>query len=84
MKYAIQLSYYMWDSEKNEEYEKWVYVGIMNDEHRTFVMDDEVADRTKLFNTAAEAGAYLDKHFPDDPGKRCSYSTVRIVEVKGE
>ena len=76
MKYAIQLSYYMWNSEKNEEYEKWVYVGIMNDEHRTFVMDDEVVDRTKLFDTAAEAGAYLDKHFPDDPGKRCSYSTV--------
>ena len=83
MKYAIQLSYYHWNSETNEEYEKWVYVGVEG-VHKIFVMDDDMTDRTKLFNTAAEAGAYVDKHFSDDDGKRCCYSTVRIIEVKGK
>lgn len=81
MKYAIQLSYHMCDLEKDEEYDKWVYVGVMNDEHRTFVMNDKVVNRTKLFDTVAEAGVYLYKHFPNDLEKRCSYSSARIVEV---
>ena len=83
VKYAVQLSYYCWNSETNEEYEKWVYVGTEG-EHKIFVMDDEITDRTKLFDTASEAGEYIDKHFYDDNGKRCCYSTVRIIEVKGE
>ena len=82
-KYAVQLSYYHWNSETNEEYEKWVYVGTEG-EHKIFVMDDEVTDRTKLFDTASEAGAYIDKYFYDDDEKRCCYSTVRIIEVRGE
>ena len=80
MKYAIQLSYYMWNSETETEYEKWMYLGLQG-KLKIFVGDDEITDRTKLFDTATEAGAYVDKHFGKDGMQRCSFSTVRIVEV---
>lgn len=79
MKYAIQVSYYMWNSKTETEYEEWLYLAL--DEHRVFFFEDHVIEQTKLFDTASEAGAYVDKHFGPDK-QRCSYSTVRIVEVK--
>lgn len=80
MKYAIEVSYYHFNSETNEEYEKWVVLGLMG-EKKIFVFDDRVCERTKLFNTAKEAGEYVDKHFSPDK-QRCCFSTVRIVEVE--
>ena len=81
MKYAIQLSMYKYNSETEEEYEEWEYVGIQG-VHRIFVLDEKIEERTKIFNSAKEAGEYVDKHFVDtDEHPRCSYSTVRIVEV---
>ena len=79
MKYAIQIDYFMWDEETQTDYTKWLYLGLMG-EHRIFVFDDNVEERTKLFDTASEAGAYVDKHFGKDK-MRCSYNNVRIVEV---
>ena len=80
MKYAIQASYYMWDDVRETEYEEWVYLGLEG-EHKLFVFDELVNKRTKLFDTATEAGAYVDKHFGENDA-RTSYSTVRIVEVE--
>lgn len=81
MKYAIQLSMYKYDSEKDEEYEEWEYLGIQG-EHKIFVLDEEINEQTKIFNSAKEAGEYVDKRFSDtDDYPRCSYSSVRIVEV---
>ena len=82
MRYAIQLSMYKYDSEKDEEYEEWEYLGIKG-EHKIFVLDEEINERTKIFNSAKEAGEYVDKHFSEDY-QRCSYSEARIVEVKRE
>ena len=79
MKYAIQVSYYMYDSETHTEYEQWLYLALEG-KHKIFVFEDDVTERTKLFDTAREAGEYVDKHFRADE-QRCSYSTVRIVEV---
>ena len=79
MKYAIQVSYYMYNSETDTDYEEWLYFGLKG-KYKIFVFDDDVKKRTKLFNTAKEAGEYVDKHFSSD-NQRCSFSTVRIVEV---
>ena len=79
MKYAIQVSYYMYNSETDTEYEQWLYLALEG-EHKIFVFEDDVTERTKLFDTAKEAGEYVDKHFGADK-QRCSFNTVRIVEV---
>ena len=79
MKYAIQASYYMYNSETDTEYEQWLYLAIEG-ERKIFVFDEDVSNRTKIFNTAKEAGDYLDKHFSPDK-MRCSFSTMRIVEI---
>ena len=78
MKYAIQASYYMWNKETETEYEQWEYLAL--DEHKIFIFEDDVTERTKLFSTAKDAGDYVDKHFGVDD-IRCSFSKVRIVEV---
>lgn len=80
MRYVIMASYYMYNAGSNTEYEDWLYLGTEG-EHKIFVFDDDVTERTKLFDTAKEAGEYLDKHFPPDK-QRCSFSTVRIVEIE--
>ena len=79
MKYAIQVSYYMYNSETDTEYEQWLYLALEG-KHKIFVFEDDVTERTKLFDTVREAGEYIDKHFGADE-QRCSYSTVRIVEI---
>lgn len=78
-KYAIMVSYYMWNEKESKEYEEWLYLALEG-ERKLFVFEENVTDRTKLFDTAKEAGEYLDKHFGPDK-QRCSYSTVKIVEV---
>lgn len=80
MKYAIQANYYMWDTEKEEETVKWLYLGVEG-VMKIFVFDDEVNEITKLFNTAKEAGEYVDKHFSPEE-IRSSFNGVRIVEVE--
>ena len=79
MKYAIQVSYYMYNDEIDTEYEEWLYLALKG-EHKIFIFEDEVNEKTKLFDTAREAGEYVDKHFGAND-QRCSYSAVRIVEV---
>lgn len=79
MKYAIQVSYYMYNSETNAEYEEWLYLALKG-KNKIFIFEDEVNKKTKLFDTAREAGEYVDKYFGADY-QRCSFSTVRIVEV---
>ena len=80
MKYAIQCSVYFYNEEKDEEYTEWKYVSVKG-AHKIFVFEDSVTKDTKLFNTAKEAGEYLDKHFGKD-SLRCSYQNARIVEVE--
>ena len=79
MKYAIQVSYYMYNDETDTEYEEWLYLALKG-EHKIFVFEDEVNEKTKLFDTAREAGEYVDKHFGANE-QRCCYSAVQIVEV---
>ena len=80
MKYAIMANYYMYNEETDTEYSQWHYLGLEG-KLKLFVFDEDITDRTKLFDTAREAGEYLDKHFdPSEP--RCSFSHVRIVEVE--
>lgn len=79
MKYAIQVSYYMYNSETDTEYEEWLYLALEG-KLKIFIFEEEVNKKTKLFNTAKEAGEYVDKHFGVNQ-QRSSYSTVRIVEV---
>lgn len=79
MKYAIQASYYMYNAETDTDYEQWLYLALEG-EQKIFVFEKNITDKTKLFDTAKEAGEYLDKHF--NPNEmRCSFSTMRIVEV---
>lgn len=82
MKYAIQVSYYMWNAETETEYEEWLYLGV-EDKLKIFVFEGEINEQTKLFNSATGAGQYVDEHFGSET-QRCSFSLVRIVEVKGE
>lgn len=78
MTYAIQASYYLWNEETKTEYEQWKYLAL--DEHKIFIFEDNVTERTKLFSTAKAAGDYVDKHFWAYR-IRCSFSKIRIVEV---
>lgn len=78
MRYAIMADYNMWDEEKKEEYSKWMYLGIEG-KLRLFVFEEEINENTKLFDTATEAGKYIDKHFSND--NRICYKSVRMVEV---
>ena len=78
MKYAIMADYNMWDEEKGE-YSKWMYLGTEG-KLRLFVFEEEINENTKLFDTATEAGKYIDKHFGSKEGRIC-YNSVRLVEV---
>lgn len=78
MKYAIQASYYMWNEETETEYEQWEYLAL--DEHKLFIFEDDITERTKLFSTAKAAGDYVDRLFGVSY-IRCSFSKIRIVEV---
>lgn len=76
MKYAIMADYYTKDGTED------LYLGLEGP-RKLFVFECEVTERTKLFDTAREAGEYVDKNF--SPNKiRCSFESVKIVEVKGE
>lgn len=80
MKYAIQASYYIWNNETEQEYTQWLYLGTEG-KLKLFVFEEDINENTKLFDTATDAGKYLDKHFPPDK-QRYSFENVRIVEVK--
>lgn len=81
MKYAIQADYWMWSEELGEHTEP-EYLGLEG-KYKIFVFEEEVTERTKLFDTAKEAGEYVDKHFnPEKRETMVSFDTVRIVEVK--
>ena len=82
MKYAIQASYYMWNEETEQEYTQWLYIGTES-KFKLFLFEEEINENTKLFDTAAEAGKYLDKYFSPDEC-RISFKNVRIVEVTGK
>jgi hypothetical protein len=69
----------MYNSETNAEYEEWLYLALKG-KNKIFIFEDEVNEKTKLFDTAREAGEYVDKYFGADE-QRCNFSTVRIVEV---
>ena len=79
MKYAIQVSYYMYDSATDKEYEEWLYLGLEG-ERKILIFEYNVTEKTKFFDTAKEAGEYVDKHLGAGQ-QRGSFSTVRIVEV---
>ena len=79
MKYAIQGSRYMVDKDTDNEYVQWMYIGTEG-KLKLFVFEKEVTKDTKLFDTAREAGEYMDNHFGPDK-VRCGFSSVRIVEV---
>ena len=70
----------MWNAETETEYTEWLYLGLEG-KSKIFIFDDEVNERTKLFDAAIEAGQYVDKYFGADQ-QRCSFESVRIVEVK--
>ena len=79
MKYAIQASCYIWSNITDSEYEEWNYVGVEG-KHKIFIFEEDVTKKTKIFDSATEAGEYVDKHFGADK-VRLSYSGVRIVEI---
>ena len=79
VKYAIVANYYMY-KEGDDDYTEPVYLGLEG-EHKIFVFDEKVNERTKLFKTAKEAGEYVDKHFSPDK-VRMSFKSVQIVEVE--
>ena len=78
MKYVIMANYYIY-KEGDDEYTEPLYLGLEGP-LKIFVFDEEVNERTKLFDTAKEAGEYLDKHFGSDE-KRISFKSMQIVEV---
>ena len=80
MKYAIQVNLFMYDEETDVEYKQWHYVAVEG-KHKLFMFEKDITKDTKLFDTATEAGAYVDKHFGLDK-VRFQYSTVRIKEVE--
>lgn len=79
MKYAIQVSYHMYNNEIDEEYDSWMYLALEG-KLKLFIFEEDITEKTKLFDTAKAAGEYVDKHFGQE-SNRCSYSTVRIVEI---
>ena len=81
MKYAIKADYYMWNEEKGM-YTEELYLGIEGP-HKLFVFDDQITERTKIFNSAREAGEYIDaRDSLNNDAIRCSFESVKIVEVK--
>ena len=61
MFYVIVVDYYMYSEEKGM-YTEPAYLGLEG-EHKLFVFDEQIVNRTKTFNTAKDAGEYVDKHF---------------------
>lgn len=78
-KYAIVVDYYCWDEEKECEYTKPLYLGIMDITNRIYVFDEEFSPRTLRWDDKQKAIDYfIDHKFNEDA---CSYENARIVNV---
>lgn len=42
------------------------FLGVENNEHKTIVWNDMISSKTKLFESAREAGEYVDNYFKED------------------
>lgn len=81
MKYAIKADYYMWSEEKGEHTEE-LYLALEGPK-KLFVFEEDITERTKLFDTAREAGEYIDaRDSLNGKGMRMSFKSLKIVEVK--
>lgn len=83
MRYVIKCNYYHVNpNDPNDmDYTKPEFLGTEG-KLGIFVWEDEVTERTKIFNNATEAGQYLDKHDAlNGYRQRCWCSDVYIAEL---
>ena len=80
MKYVIQVNLYMYNEETEKEYTQWNYLAVEG-KLRLLIFEEDITNKTKIFNTATEAGEYVDKYFGSDDA-RIQFDRVRIMEVE--
>ena len=78
MKYALQMDLYM-VSENAREYRKWHYLAV-DSVSKAFHFETKITKETKLFDSAREAGEYLDKYWANK--SRYQFKSIKIVEVE--
>ena len=80
MKYAIMVDYNVdYDEEKDEVIGMPMYLGLEG-EHKLFIFNTEIIDSTKLFDSAKEAGEYVDKYLSDS-NSQISFTNLKIVQI---
>lgn len=78
-KYVLIANVYFLDPITNEEYTKPRYVATQG-EKRLLTFKDRIDENTKVFETATEAGKYLDEHFGDE-SRRSQFTKMDIIEI---
>ena len=82
MRYVIVVDYYVENPNNPDDfnYTEPHFLGV--DENRIFVMETEVTERTKIFNSAREVGEYIDNcNMLNGTSMRCSFRTFSVREL---
>lgn len=75
-KFMIQVARYMYSDERGE-YTEWQYLGTEG-KLKLIVTENDITENTKVFNSAKEAGEYVDKMLEKDY-YRINFADIRIV-----
>lgn len=82
MKYVIVVDYYVENpnNPNDMDYTEPHYLGV--DENGIFIMATKITKRTKIFNSAKDAGEYIDNcNMLNGTNMRCSFKTVSVREL---
>lgn len=75
-KFMIQVARWMYSDEKGE-YTEWQYLGTEG-KLKLIITENNITENTKIFNSAKEAGEYVDKMLEKDY-YRINFADIRIV-----
>lgn len=75
-KFYIQVARWMYSDEKGE-YVEWQYLGTEG-KLKLIITEDEITENTKEFDSAKDAGEYVDKILAKDYF-RINFADIRIV-----
>lgn len=78
--YCIKVDYFMWDSEKDEQYEEPVFLGIdTSTPANLLIFDEKITSRLRIFDTETEAKDYLKNH---NTGNGICFTNPRVTKIK--
>ena len=77
--YSIVVDYYCWDEEKQKEFTKPMYLGIMYPPQNIYVFDERHNSRSFRWKNKADAEKYFREHRFYEDG--FCYENARVEEV---